>query len=712
MSATSDIPAIIPLRDDVEMFPGTRGSDGHPTFVLHDRWRNVFVNIGWLEFELLKRWNLKDIFAIANSVCDETPLYAEPEDVANLQKYLSNQQLLSSVDNGEHTKNVIEKLRRAEEKELKSKGGIASLRPKLMFRIPLFKPDKFLDAMLWLVKPLMTKKALMVYAVMLFVGLTQVLQQWHEFVSQLYGIISLTGAFSLLIALAISKSFHELGHAFACKVYGLKVPTMGVMLMMIFPFLYTDTTESWKLESRAKRIWIGSAGVLAELQLAVIATLLWAVLPDGPVKQACFYLCTAAWIATLAINLSPFLRWDGYWVLSDLVGIQNLRERSNTMAKWFFSKVIVGHEEPRPGILPDKKVAFAIWFSCMSWLYRVGIMMVMGALIFERVFKVLGIFLLSMLMFAMAIGPIYSAVSDWIKEKEKMNWNRYSIGSSIFFTSLFLFLVIPWKSNIDSPAIMAPHSHIEVYTGVGGQIEEIVAQGESLEQGDTLFRLRNPDLRFERELKEETINYYTLDLQRVGSQTLLENRARSRDQLQRASSAYVKVAHQEARLEGQAPYDGQVVWVSENAKSGMWVSEGMPILSFADRNTTEVYAYIDEYELQRLNVDEEVLFFPENPYFEPVEGVIKELSSTNANVLDYEALAAVNGGPIMTTNNEETGRLMPTDAVYLARIELIQKDKEFPIMIRGTAVFKGQRKSYASRFWEGLVGAVIRESGF
>ncbi len=449
------------LREDIDLYQGTRSHEGLPTYVLHDKWRNRFFNIGWLEYEILKRWHMRDSDEISQSVCEETTLYAEAQDVEALQTYLQQQEVFVDNESGEGTAGLIKASNNIAQKKREARVKINPM-AYLSFRIPLIRPDKFLEATVWAVKPLMTKKALYVYLVLLLIAIISVLQQWHTFKSYVQQAFSLEGAAYLFLALAVSKSVHEFGHAYTVKSFGLKVPTMGVMWMFIFGFLYTDTTESWKLQSRKQRVAIGSAGVLAELQLAILATLLWSVLPDSGFRYACFYLGTAAWVATLLINLSPFLRWDGYWVLSDLVGIQNLRERSGKLVEWFFGRVMMGFKDEIPVKLPEKQVRFSIVFAILSWFYRIGIFLGIGLLIFTRVFKVLGIFLLITMVGKMVFWPIIETAIEWFKRRHEMNWNKYSITSFGIVFLVILLLAIPWRSSIQTPAVIAPKQHIEL----------------------------------------------------------------------------------------------------------------------------------------------------------------------------------------------------------------------------------------------------------
>ncbi|MGH1427716.1 MAG: site-2 protease family protein [Arenicella sp.] len=700
------------LREDIDLYQGTRSHEGLPTYVLHDRWKNRFFNIGWLEYEILKRWYLRDSEEIAQSVCEETTLYAEPQDVEALQTYLKNQEVLTEQATPEGVSNLIESSKNLEEKKRKSR---IKLNPMayFSFRIPLIRPDSFLESTVWLVRPLMTKKAFYVYLVLFFIAMTSVLQQWHTFQGYIKQALSWEGAAYLFLALAVSKSVHEFGHAYTVKSFGLKVPTMGVMWMMIFGFLYTDTTESWKLKSRKQRVAIGSAGVLAELQLAVIATLLWSVLPDGGLRYACFYLGTAAWIATLLINLSPFLRWDGYWVLSDLVGIQNLRERSGKLAEWFFGKIIMGFQDDIPVKLPRKQVRFSIIFAILSWFYRIGIFLGIGLLIFSRVFKLLGIFLLVMMLGKMVFGTIIDASISWFKRRKEMQWNKYSISSFSFIFFVILLLVIPWRSSIQAPAVVAPEQHIELYPGVSGKVAFVPEKGVKLTQGDSLFRMENPELTSSLDAERNNVEYYQLALKRTGSKLLLESRALERQRLQEANGRYIRVLREMQKLNATAPYDGKVIWVSDIAKQGGWIDANSPILTFADTKNLQMYAYIGEYDLQRLYTEGDVIFYPENSFFKPIKGKIVGVDSANISTLDYEILSSTKGGPIAAVKDSETGKLKPSDALYLIRIALDNKTiKDLPILLRGRVMLRGERKSFASRFFDSLIGTIIRESGF
>jgi len=197
--------------------------------------------------------------------------------------------------------------------------------------------------------------------------------------------------------------------------------------------------------------------------------------------------------------------------------------------------------------------------------------------------------------------------------------------------------------------------------------------------------MENPELSASLLTEQNNVEYYQLALQRTGSRALLENRALEQEFLQEANGRYLRVFREMQKLNVQAPYTSEL----------------------------QMYAYIGEYDLQRLFPEGEVKFYPENSYFKPVEGKIIGVDSANLNTLDYEILSSTSGGPIAAIADNETGKLQPENPLYLVRIAIDQTNvSDLPILIRGRVLLKGERKSFISRFFNSLLGTIIRESGF
>ncbi len=315
------------LRQDLKLYPGSRHRDGSPSWRILDPVRNRFFEIGWLEFELLARWSEhKRVDDLIAHVEAETPLRPNEEEVAGLIEFLKTHQLV--VPEG------------AEELGRLRTRWVSSVKPwyerlfhsYLFFRIPLVRPDKFLDRTLPLAELFFTRSFFAIVLVVFLADLYLVTREWDELRRSFAYFFNLEGGLYFAIAATFSKILHELGHAYAAKRYAVRVPAMGVAFLVLWPFLYTDVGETWKLADRRKQLVIASAGMATELVLACFATLLWSITPEGGAKNVLFILATTTWVMTLAINASPFMRFDGYFVLSDALDFPNLHERSGACA--------------------------------------------------------------------------------------------------------------------------------------------------------------------------------------------------------------------------------------------------------------------------------------------------------------------------------------------------------------------------------------------
>ena len=132
----------------------------------------------------------------------------------------------------------------------------------------------------------------------------------------------------LFATIGVVKVLHELGHALACKHFGGEVPEMGVLLLVFVPCLYCDVTDAWRFPSKWQRILVSAAGMLVELVIASVATIVWWYAQPGLVQLVALDVMIICTVNTLAVNGNPLLRYDGYYILSDLVESPNLWQRS------------------------------------------------------------------------------------------------------------------------------------------------------------------------------------------------------------------------------------------------------------------------------------------------------------------------------------------------------------------------------------------------
>jgi hypothetical protein len=340
------MPASLPtLRQELAIGAGPRLADGQPSWTLHDPVRNLFFQLDWPSFEMLSRWDLREPQAVLGEINRDTALQLDSDALERLLAFLREQQLLLPGKGAAAAMAAMRDRQRGNWHQW-------LLHNYLFFRIPLLRPDRWLS---WLQPRLAflfgpTFRRLTIAAGVL--GLAGVYREWDRFSATLMDTLSWNGAVLYGCAIVFAKTCHEMGHALTAKRYGCRVPTMGLAFLVMWPVAYTDTNEVWKLARRGQRLAVASAGIVTELCIAVWATLAWAWLPEGGPKQVAFLLSTTTWITTLLINASPFMRFDGYYMLSDFLGLPNLHGRAFALARWDLRERLFALGEPAPEAFP------------------------------------------------------------------------------------------------------------------------------------------------------------------------------------------------------------------------------------------------------------------------------------------------------------------------------------------------------------------------
>ena len=701
-----DKPPLVGLRKDLDMYQGTTSLEGYPTYIIHDLYRHRFYNIGQTEYEILKRWHMADPSAIVDDILNTTTLYVNEEDIEFLNDYLLRNEL--AVIESQTQREVITK--NLDKKKVFNPSSLFKL---LMINVRLMRPDRFLTNTYWMFKFAFTKTFWWIMLVMFCAGLFLVIRDYSSFVEQAANIFTLQGAAFILIALVISKLFHEFGHAYMCKHLGLAVPKFGLRLLIILPFFYTDTNESWKLKSRKQRFMIGAGGILSECILAICSMLLWGILDDGPARNICFYLFVTSWISSLAINLTPFLRWDGYYMFSDLLGIPNLQSRGFSLGKWQLREWLFAWGDDVPLKLTPRMHKIVLFYAYGAWIKRTIVFIAIGILIYQRMFKVLGILLLMLQLNFFIVKPAYSEIKHWVVNYKKMHWNKHSAITLAVFIGLLVFLFVPWQSKIRIPGTVAPRIQAVLYTPDDAQVSEVnIKKGDQVSKGQVLVQLSNSNLEYDIRLAKSNVDIMESSLARFGDQTYLESRSVLQQQLQAEIERTTGLIETFRNLKMTAPFDGEVITINEALKPGNWFGPNTAIALVAKKSSVEVYAYVPEKDLTRVDLSGKAVFYPEDPRIRPLIASILEIDQSETRSLQHPILGLAAGGKIPVTKDPVEG-LKPTRAYYRVRLALQPEDiGDIDMEIRGTLHLDGKKHSIAGDVFRKAVSVLIRESGF
>lgn len=696
---------IPPLRPEIRFFPGPDNLNGIPTWTLYDPAANRYFRMGLIEFRILSAWNLGDANSILQHVNTTTTIRVDADMVTTLASFLMRNNL-TRIQGSDGIKRLLQQSKPPPVfKRL--------LHGYLFFRIPVFKPDRCLAQLSgyteWFFSPTFWTSV----AALALLGIYLISRQWDSFIHSFSYLFSFDGALLLMVSLFFTKVAHEFGHAIAAQHYGCRVTTIGIAFMVLWPILYSDISDVAKLRSRKHRLAIGIAGVGAELIIASIATLVWSLLPDGSMRSIAFFFATTAWIMTLLINLSPFMRFDGYYLFSDWLGIENLHERAFAMGRWFLRGQILGLQSIPPEYLPVKLRRMLIIFAFATWLYRLVFFLGIAFVVYHLFFKLVGIFLMLVELYWFIVRPVVSELAIWCKLPVTPGLLHRMLGVGAIAVCLIILTIIPWKSAIELPAVFKRAHFTVVFATTAARVESVhVKMGDKVVKDQRLLQLNSPDLEHRIFITKQKIKLYEwqLQFQRM-DRSAQDNFLIIRQKLEADITKYHGYLREQQQLQITAPFNGIVLDVTEHLSQNDWVSDKEPLLKLGDAHELIIEAYLQEADIKRVQNNARCRFYPENPDWETVPCHVTSIDPINTKQMTSPYFASHFGGDIPVLKHSD-GTLVPQSGVYRMLLTPVAGTSAPQQMMRGSVVVMAEPSSFLKRIWHTIVSVLVRESGF
>lgn len=692
--------ALPALRQELSLQPAPPAIDGSPTWTLHDPADNRFFQIGWAGFEMLSRWSLGDAEAVARAVSAETTLAVDAAEVEALAQFLMAHHLVLTAS-PEGTRFLHESAARR-----RLGAGMWLLKNYLFVRFPLVRPMPFLRRVYPWIRGVYSPRFWWLVLAVTLVGLYRVSQQWDTFVHTFHAYTTWQGLLGLALALSFAKVVHELGHAFTAYRYGCRIPTMGFGLLVMWPVLYTDTNEAWKLSSRRQRLHIGIAGMAAELTVAAFSTLLWNFLPPGPLRAGVFMLATSTWVVTLTINATPFTRFDGYFVLSDWLNMPNMHERTFAIGRWWLRERLFGFGDPVPEPLPRRRLRLLVLLAWVTWLYRFILFLSISLLVFHFFFRALGMVLMCVEIGWFLVLPIVRELRVWWQRRADLHWCRQTVRSTLLLAVTLALVLVPWQASVHAPAVLGEAVAQRIYVPHDGRLTRLaVRPGEQVRAGQVLARLRSPGLayrlqraRAQAKLLAWQVRQQPFDdaLQAMGP-ALKKQLAATREDI-RSYRAQI------ARLTLRAPFAGRVAEVNPAVQPGTWLAAGTRLLQLVAAGRVRGDAFIGEDDVARVHAGQAVAFVAGSGPTRRCR--VSAVDRVNLATLDQPYVASVYGGDIPSVR-AHGGALTPLQPVYRVRFDGCGSTPALPRQRPGHVVIAGARHSLAGAGMRWL-GALFR----
>ena len=448
----------------------------------------------------------------------------------------------------------------------------------MYFKVPLFDPDRFLTRTIRYVRYLFSKVGIAIWATLGLISIWKVWGRLDELLDDASILLHFANVPILYVVLIGLKGLHELGHAYTCKKLGGAVPEIGMAAIMMTPCAYVDASSAWKFPSKWHRIAVSLGGMYIETFIAFIFALIWAGSSDGLLKDVCVNVVAIASVATIIFNLNPLMKFDGYYVLADLIGIPNLRQRGtkylSIVAKQFFLGLKIAQSEATVG-----EQSFCAVYGIGAFLYKIMLAFTITVMV---VFKwpmagaVLGICFGFLLVFLpMARLCMYLWTGD---ETSGVRLRARSIGV-IGLCSLPLALAyVPVSWNVVVPGILQPEFPQVLRAPQSGFVTDVfVARGQQVMRGQRVVQLSDPTLeaKANRTLEELNEARAVLDANEgISAAKVVENRA-NLDYLEQ-KVAMVQKRRNELTILTRGP--GTVTTEDPGSLRGSFVRQGQVLL--------------------------------------------------------------------------------------------------------------------------------------
>ena len=697
------------LRRELSLFSSALTRDAGNSWVIYDPAQHRYTQIDQRTYELLSLWpDCDDVAELKSAARARYGIRIDTADATDLIGFLEANGLVAQAPKGGWRYYASAASRRAQTQGILSRAA----HNYLFFRVPLFQPHEFLKATLPAVSIFYTRAAFLLVVTLGAIGLYLTSRQWDEFIRTTDFFFTWQGAVCFGLALLTVKTAHELGHAYTAVRHGCFVPTMGVAFMLLTPLLYTDVTDSWKLREREKRLSIDAAGIVVELGIACIATFAWAFLPDGVMRSVAFTLATAGWIMSLAINLNPFMRFDGYYLLSEIAGIENLQTRAFAIAKWRLRELLFRPGRPCPEHLSHTMINWMTLWAWCTWIYRLVLFIGIAILVYTYCFKVLGIALFIIEIVFLVARPIWSELREWYEMRREIGNSRRTIVTAVITTAVVLLAALPWSGTVQVPATIEFSETRSIHSSRSALLTKVhVVPGQLITAGDKLFSLSSQEL--EQEIRSAEIELKLVAL-RIGRGNVDEIDRREslvlRDQLTALRTKIAGLRAERSELELTAPISGKVLELGQEFHPGRWIKPTDLLALIGKEPKLEATGYVAEDDLWRISPGDMGRFVPDSVLGAAIDVQLRNVSVAGQTELASLSLTSIYGGPISVERNADR-QLVPTRAQYLAKLDVVGSVEDHRVIARGTVHLKGRPESFMAKFWRHSLNVLVRESG-
>ncbi len=571
----------------------------------------------------------------------------------------------------------------------------------MYLKIPVWNPDAFLARTAHRMAWMFTRGAFVAWLVFAMVCAVVLTSRWERVGEQLPALLAGEQLLSMWVLLAAMKVVHEFGHGYAVRCFGGAVPEMGISLVMLTPCAYVDASSSWGFQSRTRRIIVCLAGMYFESIVAGVALLVWAFTDAGTMHALAYQAMVLASVTTVAFNLNPLMRYDGYYVLSDLLQVPNLRAVAIANVQRIAKRVTLGIDAGGSTWSPIMSLTLCI-YAIAATLFRISTVLGICAVIALKLFFV-GIAAGLLYGGSVVFGFVTKALRYlWFdKETAPVRMRAIVVGALLVAGPLSL-IAIPLPQTIRTEAILGREHEDHIAVVEPGTLVRIArAVGSTVRAGEAIVELASIDA--QQSLRESNARLHAADVEEDVARAASAADGEVASRRHAAATAEMNTAVERVNdLVLRSPRDGEIAVTLADADADRPLRAGMSVATVVSGGWIAT-AVLDQMSIAGLGHDLDGRVEMRS-VAEPscvLHGHIRDISPAGSTSLEHRALTVPGGGAIPVSPIDGTAE----SRHFKVEIELDPRT-DASLLRRGLRVevnMPGQNESYARRWYRALL---------
>ena len=581
----------------------------------------------------------------------------------------------------------------------------------LAIRFALLDPDVWLESTRQYWTLLFNKFLVLIAAVFVmlavvlaFVNTDGLRESWHN----LAGSPSHWWWYGLLFPCL--KLLHELAHAICIKRWGGAVHEAGITLLVLMPIPYVDASDSWLFQKRSQRLITAAAGIIAETVAVALALIVWSIVEPGVLRDFAFAIVVLGTVSTLFFNANPLLRFDGYFILQDIIDIPNLGARASAYYRYLVRRYVFG---VTTAVTPCTALGERRWllgFGVAAFLYRIFITLTI-ALFLAKQYLFIGFSLAALALYQLLAKPALKAV-QYLRNAAEIDQSRSSAmlkSAAVVVVAVLTIAFLPLPSSTRAEGVVWVPSQAQVFAAETGtlQIQHINA-GESVQAGELLFTLTSPKLNMQYQAVSSEQQSVMVDYQAAITTSIEEARQLAID-LKSLDAQLVMLSQRRAALEIRASRAGVLALSSTKPLLGSYIKQGDLLAFLVDDSNLVVRAVIDQGAMGMVDngVTQSTVRLADNFSKALQSEVIQHVPAGN-NQLPSPALA-YNGRSGIAVASIVGEELRTTERVFHVELSLPSESKAVGIGGRAYVNLQHQPESLGRRWWRSARQILLKQ---